>query len=140
MKNVILFLFLVSSLGCYSQNKSNDTIIYEFVEVSAEFPGGMNELYTFLSQNIHYPQECIDNSIQGKVYVKFAVMKDGSIKDITIIKGAHQLLNEEAIRVIGLMPNWKPGTQKGKPVNVYFTLPINFTIDQKIQKKVVIED
>ncbi len=103
--------------------------IHEFVEENAEFVGGQAKLYEYLNSNIKYPQQCIDNGIQGKVYVKFAVMKDGSIDDIQVLKKVHPKLDAEAVRVIENMPNWTPGKQKGKAVNVYFTLPINFQIN-----------
>jgi protein TonB len=103
--------------------------IHEFVEENAEFVGGQAKLYEYLNSNIKYPQQCIDNGIQGKVYVKFAVMKDGSIDDIQVLKKIHPKLDAEAVRVIENMPNWTPGKQKGKAVNVYFTLPINFQIN-----------
>jgi TonB family protein len=112
-----------------SLKEIDENEIFEFVEISPEFPGGKDALYKFIGENISYPKECLDNKIEGKVYVKFAVMKDGSIKDIKVLKGAHKLLDQEAIRVIQSMPKWTPGKQRGKDVNVYYTLPVNFTIN-----------
>jgi periplasmic protein TonB len=90
-----------------------------------EFPGGQTKLYEFLTENLKFPSLSNDGQIQGKIYVKFVIKKDGSIDDIQVIKGSHEKLNEEVIRVIKLMPKWVPGLQNGKPVDVYFTLPIN---------------
>jgi periplasmic protein TonB len=134
MKNVILFLFLVSSLGCYSQSATNDSI-YEKVDSMPEFPGGQAEMYKFLADNIKYPNDCIEKGIQGKVYVKYVVMKDGSIHNIEIIKSAHKLLDEEAIRVVKSMPNWSPGTIQGTPVNVYYMLPISYSLSKKLLRQ-----
>lgn len=106
-----------------------DEIPYEVVEDMPEFPGGIEEMYKFLSNNINYPQPCIDNGVQGKSYIKFTVEKDGSITNLEVVKSAHKLLDKEAMRVINTMPNWKPGRQLNKPVRVNYTLPINFILD-----------
>ena len=103
--------------------------IYEVVEQMPEFPGGLEAMYNYLSNNIKYPQMCIDNNVQGKAYVKFTVEKDGSISNLVVVKSAHKLLDKEAVRVIGSMPNWKPGRQLNKVVRVNYTLPINFILD-----------
>jgi protein TonB len=106
-----------------------DDIPYEVVEQMPEFPGGFEEMYKFLSNNIKYPQSCIDNNVQGKSYIKFTIEKDGSISNMEVVKSSHSLLDKEAIRVIGKMPNWKPGRQLNKVVRVNYTLPINFVLD-----------
>lgn len=104
---------------------------YVVVEEMPEFPGGIEAMYKFLQDNIKYPQPCVDNGIQGKPYVKFTVEKDGSISNISVIEqtSAHKLLDKEAIRVVGMMPKWKPGRQLNKVVRVSYTLPINFILD-----------
>tara|TARA_R100000951_G_scaffold105878_1_gene99971 strand:+ start:132 stop:767 length:636 start_codon:yes stop_codon:yes gene_type:complete len=103
-------------------------IIFDVVEESPEFVGGLGKLYEYLGNNIKYPEQAKDFSIQGKVFVQFVVWKDGTIKDVKVVKGAHKLLNKEALRVINNMPKWKPGEQRGKKVNARFTLPIKFRI------------
>lgn len=102
---------------------------YVVVEQMPEFPGGLEEMYAFLSENIDYPQMCIDNNVQGKSYIKFTIEKDGSISNISVAKSTHKLLDKEAMRVIGTMPNWEPGRQLNKVVRVSYTLPINFLLD-----------
>jgi len=102
--------------------------IFDVVEEMPEFIGGIEKLYEYLGNNINYPEQAKDFSIQGKVFVQFVVWKDGSIKDVKVIKGTHKLLDKEALRVINNMPNWKPGKQRGKNVNARFTLPIKFRI------------
>jgi len=103
-------------------------IVFDVVEELPEFLGGVEKLYEYLGKNINYPEQAKDFSIQGKVFVQFVVWKDGTIKDVKVVKGAHKLLNKEALRVITNMPKWKPGKQRGKKVNARFTLPIKFRI------------
>lgn len=114
----------------YEEIYERDTSeILDVAEVSPEFPGGMQEMYSYLGATIKYPQLAQDQNIQGKVYVQFVVEKDGSITDVNVIKGAHTLLDKEAVRVISGMPNWSPGMQEGRIVRVRYTIPINFTIN-----------
>jgi protein TonB len=102
--------------------------IFDVVEETPEFVGGIKKLYEYLGNNIIYPEQAKEFNIQGKVFVQFVVWKDGSIKDVKVIKGAHKLLDKEALRVVTKMPAWKPGKQRGKNVNARFTLPIKFRI------------
>jgi protein TonB len=102
--------------------------IFDIVEEMPEFIGGIEKLYEYLGNNINYPEQAKDFSIQGKVFVQFVVWKDGTIRDVKVVKGAHKLLDKEALRVIIKMPVWKPGKQRGKNVNARFTLPIKFRI------------
>ena len=95
-----------------------------------EFPGGQSELLHFLSQNVHYPHECQIKGIQGRVICRFVVAKDGKIEDVRVVRsGGHPLLDREALRVIRSMPKWKPGKQRGKPVRVQYTVPVNFRLE-----------
>lgn len=105
--------------------------VYEFVEKQPEFPGGVQKMHDFFKTNIKYPQAAIDNNIQGKVYVKFEVLKTGDIGDVMVVRGIHKLLDDEAVRVIKSMPKWIPGEQRGKKVSVWYTVPISFTLDNK---------
>ena len=102
--------------------------IFDIVEEMPEFIGGVEKLYEYLGNNINYPAQAKDFSIQGKVFVQFVVWKDGTIRDVKVVKGTHKLLDKEALRVITKMPAWKPGKQRGKNVNARFTLPIKFRI------------
>jgi len=97
-------------------------------EVAPEFPGGLEALMSFLSKNIRYPAQARDQQIQGRVYLSFVVERDGSVSNITLLRGIGFGCDEEAIRVVGLMPTWKPGRQNGIPVRVYYNLPIKFTL------------
>jgi TonB family protein len=98
------------------------------VEVMPEFPGGLNALNTFISNNFKYPKKARKKLISGSVIVKFIVTKTGEIDSVSIQKSIDPLLDDEAIRVIKLLPNWKPGTANSKPVNVIMSLPILFQL------------
>lgn len=102
--------------------------IFDVVEDDPSFPGGIEELYKYLGREIQYPAMARDNGIQGKVFVQFVVWKDGSIRDVVILKKVHPALDKEAVRVVERMPKWQPGKQRGKPVSCRYTLPINFKI------------
>ena len=102
--------------------------VYETVDVAPEFPGGVNGLMQFLSENIRYPVEAQEKGVQGRVICRFVVKKDGSTSNVEVLRGVDPSLDAEAIRVIESMPAWKPGTQKGEAVNVHFTIPIQFSL------------
>jgi len=103
--------------------------IFMVVEDSPEFPGGINALLDYLRKNIKYPAICRESNIQGRVIVSFIVNKDGAIVDPEVVKGVHPSLDKEALRVISSMPNWKPGAQRGKPVRVKYSVPVNFRLN-----------
>lgn len=98
-------------------------------EVFPEFPGGMKALSDYLDENIKYPTDCQRDSIQGRVIVTFIVDKEGNIANAEVVKGVHEQLNAEALRVIKAMPKWKPGKQRGYVVPVRYSLPVNFRLD-----------
>lgn len=102
--------------------------IFLIVEEPAEFPGGMRALNKYLSDNIRYPVIAQENGIQGKVYVKFVVNEQGKVSNAQILRGVDPSLDKEALRVVNLLPNFKAGKQRGKPVKVFFTAPINFQL------------
>ena len=103
--------------------------IHEFVEQPAVFPGGEEALMKYLHDNISYPTSAWENRIQGLVYLRFVVNKEGRISDIKILTSVHPLLDNEAIRVVKSMPKWIPARHNGKIVNAYFILPVRFTIE-----------
>ena len=109
--------------------------VYVVVEKQPEFPGGYKALLNYLSNDIKYPKAAIENNIQGRVVTQFVVEKDGSISDIIIVKESDPTLNEEAIRVVKAMPNWKLGLHKGQAVRVRHTLPIVFKLQGDKKEK-----
>ena len=98
------------------------------LELMPEFPGGMGECYKFFSRNIKYPAAASKAGIQGKVIVEFLVKEDGNIADISVKQGINPELDAEAMRVVSIMPQWKPGEQRGKPVSVRYEMPIIFSL------------
>ncbi|MDO4163064.1 MAG: energy transducer TonB [Bacteroides sp.] len=111
------------------EEEPEEQTIFEVVEQMPEFPnGGMAGLMQFLSKNIKYPTIAQENGTQGRVTVQFVVNKDGSIVDAKVLRGVDPYLDKEALRVIGTMPKWKPGMQRGKPVRVKYTVPVMFRL------------
>ncbi|MBP6313138.1 MAG: energy transducer TonB [Flavobacteriales bacterium] len=104
------------------------------VEVMPSFPGGQEEMFKYLGQEIKYPANAIEEGIQGVVYVSFLVEQDGSINDAIVLRGIGGGCDEEALRVVNSMPNWTPGKQGGKAVRVKYNLPIRFTLRKRKKK------
>jgi TonB family protein len=127
MKHLCLLLCCIFALSLQAKSQ-NTTGVLNIAEVMPKYPTGDTGLYKFIRQNIHYPQACIDSGIQGKVYVRFVVTANGSIKNAEIIKGVHPLLNAEALSVVSQLPAFIPGKNKGKNVDVYFAVPISFEL------------
>lgn len=95
-----------------------------------EFAGGTSGMMKYISAHIVYPAVCKENSIAGKVFLKFVIDTDGSVTDATVIKSSGvELLDNEALRVVRSMPAWTPGKQNGRTVKTYYNLPINFKLD-----------
>ncbi len=102
--------------------------IFLVVENMPEFPGGEASMYKFIGKNIEYPRMAKESGISGRVFVTFVVERDGSVTDVQILRGIGGGCDEEAIRVIKMMPKWTPGKQRGKPVRVQYRMPIKFTL------------
>ena len=102
--------------------------VFFIVEDMPEFPGGDLALRKFIANTIKYPEAAVEKGVQGKVYVTFVVTKDGDIANTKIARGVDPLLDKEALRVVNMQPKWKPGSQRGKAVNVSYTVPINFAL------------
>ena len=104
--------------------------IFSIVEKMPEFPGGQQAMFKFLAENVQYPVIAQENGIQGRVICQFVVEKDGKPGNIKVVRTSGDAsLDEEAVRVISSMPKWTPGTQRGEPVRVNFTLPVSFRLE-----------
>ena len=103
-------------------------IVYIMVDEMPQFPGGDAALFKFLYETIKYPAEAKDNGIQGKVILKFIVTSEGNVENVYVVRGVDPLLDNEAVRVMNLCPKWEPGKMKGKPVNIYYSVPISFSL------------
>jgi protein TonB len=107
----------------------NEGKIFTIVEEMPQFPGGGEAaLVRYLQSNIKYPAMARENGIEGIVYVTFVVDKEGKVKDAKILRGKGAGLDEEALRVVRSMPDWKPGKQNGRSVAVQYNLPVNFKL------------
>lgn len=114
-----------------SAKVADDGKAFKKVEKMPSFQGGQEALIKYLQANIRYPEEAKKKGITGTVFVSFMVKADGSVSNAQVVKGVGGGCNEEAIRVVAGMPPWNPGMNKGKPVDVMFTLPIKFMLDGK---------
>ena len=91
--------------------------------------GGLEGLYKFLRSNLQYPKVPLEAGIQGAVYIEFVIERDGSISNVKVLSGVFPDLDNEAMRVVKMMPKWKPGKQQGKPVRCMYNIPIRFSIN-----------
>ncbi len=143
MKRKLLFVFLLHSIVAFAQQDSlkapADTLKKDAVVLSKlpEFPGGENALFKLILDSLKYPSKAKENGITGKVLVDFIVEKDGSVQEVHVVKSVDSLLDAEAVRVVKLLPGFKPGESLGKPVRVKYTLPVVFELkdgDTPVQK------
>lgn len=127
MKNLLFLVLWLNALAGCAQNKSRKIIL-------PTYPG---DLQTYLDTNIKYPDSARNQNIEGRVIAQFVVTKTGEITKVKIVKGIGGGCDEEVLRVINGMAKWKPGTRRGKPIEVYYNLPVNFTLDEEApeQKK-----
>ena len=112
----------------YEVTDGSDTI-YSVVEEMPEFPGGSEALHKFIADNLRYPEGLAENCIQGRVIVDFCVDTHGRVRDPKIKRSLHPALDKEAIRVVGLLPDFKPGRHNGRKANVRLSLPIIFRLE-----------
>lgn len=103
--------------------------VFTVVEKMPEFPGGQGELLKYLARSVKYPVIAQENGIQGRVTASFIVEKDGSIRDLEVLRGVDPSLDNEAIRILSAMPKWTPGQQRGHDVAVKYTVPVTFRLE-----------
>lgn len=136
----LLLLITVKSLSQNPAsiiNKSDTIPVYHVVDIMPAYPGGVFEMMKFLSKNIKYPVICCDLCLEGRVILKFLVEVTGELSDIRVIRTLDKYLDEEAIRVVKLMPKWIPAQMNGENVRCYYVLPVllgylsNFIIYEK---------
>ncbi len=99
---------------------------YDYVEHKPEFPGGSTELVNFINKQRHYPAQAYHNGIEGRVLCAFIINTDGSVSNVSVLKGVEGSLNQEAVRIISAMPAWTPGSINGHyvPVRVIWPEPL----------------
>lgn len=118
----------VSSMPPLVVDKDDNPLSWRVVEELPEFPGGMAAFMKWLTKNLKYPASARSRKIQGKVVVQFVINKDGTICDAKVLQALDPALDREALRVVGMMPEWKPGRQQGKICRTLFVIPIIFKI------------
>ena len=129
---LILCLCLLSIINSVAQSTApidtaGKTVTYE--EIMPEFPGGINALYKYLGNTIKYPKIDQENNVTGRVVTQFTIDTLGFVRNVEITKSVSPTIDAEALRVISGLPQWKPATQNGKPINLRMTLPITFNMD-----------
>ena len=130
-----LIISLLLTTSVYSQKKEE---ILSYAPEMPQFAGGDSVLLAYISQHVNYPTDAVLQNIEGKAYIKFTVNKKGEVKNPTILKSAHPLLDSEAIHMVRYMPNWIPGKKDGKTVNVFVTLPVAFKLKEPIKKEMIL--
>lgn len=116
--------------GPKEENTDEENKVFTHVETMPEFPGGPSELMKYLSDNIKYPVIAQEQGIQGTVVLHFVVDKSGSVGNVTVLRSLDPSCDREAVRVVKGMPNWIPGKQNGRSVNVWYTLPVRFKLNE----------
>ena len=113
----------------FDDEEEAEAEVFFIVEDMPDFQGGGQDAFRrFIAENLRYPQIAAENGIQGRVFVQFVVNADGSVSDATVVRGVDPSLDREALRVVMSSPKWTPGRQRGQPVRVAFTFPINFVL------------
>lgn len=126
----LVILAIVSGSSQDTQLKEDESVDFYVIEQKPEFPGGETELLKYVANNTTYPNEAKNKGIQGKVFVRFIIDKEGYVTNVTVVKSVDPLLDNEAVRVIEALPKWTPGKQRGDFVKVSFVIPINFTLNK----------
>jgi protein TonB len=132
-KTFFLLIFCgIGYLSLYAQTGEYKRVeAFPTPEEMPAFPGGEEKCNQYIKDNLKYPQEAITNEIEGKVWVNFIIDKDGTINNISVIRGLSKECDAEAIRIIQNMPKWLPGKTNGIPVATKLNLPIRFTLTEK---------
>ncbi|MFZ4401250.1 MAG: energy transducer TonB [Bacteroidales bacterium] len=127
---IVMLIITLSGINkqLIAQDNENKADVFTIVEKAPEFPGGDKARVKFLIKNLVYPKTARETGIEGTVFISFVVETDGSISHSKVIRGIGGGCDEEAIRVIKLMPKWEPGKQSGKNVRVQFNMPFKFTL------------
>jgi TonB family protein len=134
---LVFILIILLTIDIFAQKSTDDFPITIVEQMPLFNNGGPSNFVLWVYQNLKYPETAIRDAASGKVFAKFKVDSLGVVKDIEIVRSARRDLDSEVLRVIGSSPTWTPGKQGGKNVGIYFTIPIEFDIqDQSFTKKI----
>ena len=130
--SVTYVCFYKDNKGTTGKSFEKSGTVHEFKEPEIEpvYPGGLNNFYTYLSHNIHYPKIARKNGVEGKVFLSFIIEKDGTLTNVKVLRGIGSGCDEEAVRALHESPNWSPGYQYGIPVRVQYALPVGFKLKE----------
>ncbi len=137
-KNGLILIVSKKKGGFATEQKIGN--VFMVVEEMPEFPGGEAALRKYIAEHVNFPADAEKAKIQGKVFVNFVINSAGKVEKAKVIRGIHPSLDEEAVRVVNALPDWKPGKQKGEAVDVSYTLPVTFTLhpnDPQVESNVV---
>ena len=122
---ICLICFLATPTKAHLDNQP--ILFGPVVETSPEFPGGIEALFKFIAENINFPAEIVCD--QCRTICQFVVEKDGSISNVQVVRSSgDDFLDKAAVRVLSIMPKWKPGEQQGKLIRTTYTIPINWIL------------
>jgi protein TonB len=129
-KLLILFVLFSISLNAQVQNSplTEDTTVYTIVDRTPKFPEGIDAMYKFIYSKFNY-EKLAEIDVQGKIYIEFVVEKDGNLSNIKIIRSLDPFCDKEAVRIVRLMPKWKPGKLKNKKVRTKIEIPITIKLE-----------
>jgi protein TonB len=122
------FLIAQAKSGTFKVRKQPEASIVHIAEVMPKFPGGKSAMMRYLSNNIIYPDSSKENNVTGKVYVQFVIQTDGTVNNVSVLRGVNNEIDNEAIRVINAMPKWKPGMHRGEVISAQMAIPIDFKL------------
>ncbi|MCX6198878.1 MAG: energy transducer TonB [Bacteroidetes bacterium] len=128
-KNIALLAACLLTAISFNINAQVTDDVLSIAEQMPEYPGGEDSLMREVTANIVYPKQCLDSNIQGKVFLRFVVNEDGTISKIEVMKSPHKFLNESAIDALRKIKKFNPGKQNGKPIKVYYSIPVGFRIE-----------
>ena len=118
-----------------AKSEENDDVIFGMLDPEPEYPGGIEALYNFMRENIRYPQEAKKLGIEGRVFVNFVIDTDGTVSEPRILRDIGGGCGEEVLRVVNMMPRWKPALHRGKPLRTRYNLPVSFTLPEEEKNK-----
>ena len=123
-----------------AKNRTAADKVYDVSSLMPQFPGGMDALSKFIKSSINYPETAISKGVEGKVIVSFIVEKNGTVTNATVVTPVDPDLDKEAVRVVGSMPEWTPGTLNGAPVRVKYSIPVRFSLPKFTTTPIVSEN
>jgi periplasmic protein TonB len=132
--NRLLIFFLLFWMSNILLGQTKDTTKFVVVDVMPEFPGGSKNLFETIKQNLKYPESAMNENIEGVVFITFIIDTVGNVSDVKVLKGIRNDMDQEAIRIGGLLQGWTPGMIKMKKVRVQYNLPIRFTLNDNTNK------